>query len=69
LSEVVKYGRIFIEYVTFCLSAVHLLNEVLADYKQIKSYTHSTMGEIRLSDFSVLNTEKEFTENLDFNSA
>ena len=26
------------------------------------------MDEIRLSDLSVLNTEKEFSENLDFNS-
>ena len=36
--------------------------------KQIKSYTRSTMDEIRLSDLSVLNIEKEFSENLGFNS-
>ena len=34
--------------------------------KQIKSYTRSTMDEIRLSDLSMLNIEKEFSENLDF---
>src|SRR6218665_4227695 len=53
----------FIEYIAFCL---HLLNEVLADCKQIKSYTRSTMDEIRLSDLSMLNIEKELSENLDF---
>lgn len=36
--------------------------------KQIKSYTRSTMDEIRLSDLSLLNIEKELSENLDFNS-
>ena len=36
--------------------------------KQIKSYTRSTMDEIRLSDLFVLNIEKEFSENLDFDS-
>ena len=36
--------------------------------KQIKSYTRSTMDEIRLSDLSVLNVEKELSEKLDFNS-
>jgi len=36
--------------------------------KQIKSYTRSTMDEIRLSDLSILNIEEEFSENLDFNS-
>ena len=36
--------------------------------KQIKSYTRSTMDDIRLSDLSLLNIEKEFSENLDFNS-
>ena len=34
--------------------------------KQIKSYTRSTMDEIRLSDLSMLNIEKESAENLDF---
>ena len=34
--------------------------------KQIKSYTRSTMDETRLSDLSMLNIEKEFSENLDF---
>jgi len=32
--------------------------------KQIKSYTCSTMDEIRLSDLSVLKIEKQFSENL-----
>ena len=36
--------------------------------KQIKSFTSSTMDEIRLSDLAYLNSEKEFFENLDFNS-
>jgi len=36
--------------------------------KQIKSYALSAMDEIRLSDLSVLNIKKEFSENLDFNS-
>jgi len=36
--------------------------------KQIKSYTRSTTDEIRLSDLSVLNIEKEFSENFDLNS-
>jgi len=36
--------------------------------KQIKSSTQSTMDEIRLSDLSVLNIGKEFSENLYFNS-
>ena len=36
--------------------------------KQIKSYTRSTMDEIRLSDLSVLNIGKEFSENFDLNS-
>ena len=36
--------------------------------KQIKSYTRSTMDEIRLSDLALLNNKKEFFENLDFNS-
>ena len=63
---VFKPGQLtFIEYTAFCL---HLLNEVLVglDVKQIKSYTRSTMDEIRLSDLSMLNIEKEFAENLDF---
>ena len=34
--------------------------------KRTKSYTRSTMDEIRLSDLSVANIE--FSENLDFNS-
>src|SRR6218665_2599580 len=34
--------------------------------KQIKFYTSSTMDKIRLSDLSMLNIEKEFSENLDF---
>ena len=33
--------------------------------KQRKSYTRSTMDETRLLDLSVLNIEKEFSENLD----
>ena len=33
--------------------------------KRIKSDTSSAMDEIRLSDLSVLNIEKEFSENLD----
>src|SRR6218665_2607770 len=36
--------------------------------KQIKGYTHSTIDDLRLSDLSLLNIEKEFSENLDFNS-
>src|SRR6218665_2485056 len=40
----------------------------LSRLKQIKSYTRSTIDEIRLSDLSLLNIEKEFSENLDFNS-
>jgi len=36
--------------------------------KQIKSYTRSAMDEIRLLDLSVLNIEREFSKNLDFNS-
>src|SRR6218665_2218867 len=36
--------------------------------KQIKSYTRSTLDEIPLSDLSVINSEKEFSENLDFKS-
>ena len=35
---------------------------------QIKSYTHSRMDEMLLSDLSVPNIEKEFSENLDFNN-
>jgi len=34
--------------------------------KQIKSFTRSTMDEIRLSGLSMLNIEKKFSENLDF---
>jgi len=36
--------------------------------RQIKRYTRSTMDEIRLSDLSVINIEREFSENFDFNS-
>src|SRR6218665_1146664 len=36
--------------------------------QQIKSYKRSTKDEIRLSDLSVLNAEKDFSENLYFNS-
>ena len=36
--------------------------------KQIKSFTSSTMDEIRLSDLALLNNENEYFENLDFNS-
>src|SRR6218665_2428075 len=36
--------------------------------RQIKRYTRSTMDEIRLSDLSVLNIERAFYENFDFNS-
>jgi len=38
----------------------------LSRLKQIKSYTRSTMDDIRLSDLFVLNIEKEFFLNLDF---
>jgi len=36
--------------------------------KQIKNYTSLTIDEIRLSDLSVLNIKKEFSENVDFNT-
>src|SRR6218665_633218 len=36
--------------------------------RQIKRCTRSTMDEIRLSDLSVLNIERAFYENFDFNS-
>ena len=36
--------------------------------KQMKNYTRSTTDEIRLSDLSVVNIEKEFSENVRFNS-
>jgi|SRR6218665_100851 len=37
--------------------------------RQIKRYTAgSTMDEIRLSDLSVLNIERKFSKNFDFNS-
>src|SRR6218665_1890992 len=36
--------------------------------RQIKRYTRSTIDEIRLLDLSVLNIERAFYENFDFNS-
>src|SRR6218665_1653329 len=37
-------------------------------FSEIKSYTRSTTDEIRLSQLSVLNIEKKFSENICFNS-
>ena len=52
----------------FCLSCSACAERSFSRLKQLESSTRSTMDEIRLSDLSVLNIGKEFSENLDFNS-
>ena len=58
----------FIEYYNVLPVSSASAERSFSRLKQTKNYTRSTMDEIRLSDLSVLNIEKEFSENFDFNS-